>query len=113
MVIEGNDRGRYSDYWNTLTNRALELFDGVVKTEGVILLAATNLPKLIDPALLRSGRLEHHVPISQPDIDTLCGILEHQIGADLARIVPGGLEAMQTGRNNNLPVKGGTTGLKP
>ncbi|MEJ1119757.1 ATP-binding protein [Phyllobacterium sp. CCNWLW109] len=108
----GNDRGRYSDYWNTLVNRALELFDGVSKTDGVIILTATNLPSLIDPALLRSGRLERHIPIPPPDIDTLCGILKHQVGADLARIVPSGLEALKISRENNRsPFRQGTSGL--
>ncbi|MEP4152392.1 MAG: ATP-binding protein, partial [Lentilitoribacter sp.] len=48
------------DYWSSLINRLLELLDGTAKTEGVVLVGATNRPEKIDKALLRSGRLEKH-----------------------------------------------------
>jgi cell division protease FtsH len=41
----------------------LELLDGASKTEGVIVIGATNRPDKIDPAILRSGRLEKHIVI--------------------------------------------------
>jgi ATP-dependent Zn protease len=85
--IRGNGRKAYSDYWNAIVNRALELFDGVTKTTGVILVGATNRPSHIDPALLRSGRLEKHIAIPAPGIDALCGILAHQLGADLDNVI--------------------------
>ena len=37
-----DDRGEFGDYWNAVVNRALELMDGAVRTEGVILVGATN-----------------------------------------------------------------------
>ncbi len=58
-----NGGGRHDEYWNSLINRMLELLDGVAKTEGVIVVAATNFPERIDSALLRSGRLETRVDI--------------------------------------------------
>lgn len=77
----------HDDYWSSLINRVLELIDGAAKTEGVIIVAATNLPDKLDPALLRSGRLERHVQIPRPDIEALTGILAHQLGADLAKVI--------------------------
>lgn len=77
----------HDDYWSSLINRVLELIDGAAKTEGVIIVAATNLPDKLDPALLRSGRLERHVQIPRPDIDALTGILAHHLGTDLANVI--------------------------
>ncbi|CZT38067.1 AAA family ATPase [Rhizobium sp. 9140] len=84
----GSDsRKQYDDYWTSLINRLLELLDGALKSEGVIVVAATNHPDRIDPALLRSGRLEKHVPIPRPDIAALTGILAHHLGNDLAGVI--------------------------
>lgn len=80
-------REQYDDYWRSLINRLLELLDGASKTDGVIVVAATNLPEKIDPALLRSGRLEKHVAIPLPDMEALTGILAHHLGADLADVL--------------------------
>jgi cell division protease FtsH len=83
----GGRREQHDDYWRSLINRLLELLDGTSKTEGVIVVAATNLPEKIDPALLRSGRLEKHVAIPMPDTEGLVGILAHHLGADLADVL--------------------------
>lgn len=77
----------YADYWNTVVNKLLELLDGAVKSEGVIIVGATNLPHQIDPALRRSGRLETHIEIPKPDIDTLAGILAHHLGGDIKHLM--------------------------
>lgn len=78
---------QHDDYWVSLVNRLLELLDGATKTEGVVIVGATNLPEKIDPALLRSGRLETHVRIPLPDIETLTGILAHHLGDDLPGVL--------------------------
>ncbi|MGW9232700.1 AAA family ATPase [Pseudorhizobium sp. NPDC055634] len=84
----GRNTGKnYDDYWTSLINRLLELLDGAAKTEGVIVVGATNLPDNIDPALLRSGRLEKHVVIPPPDTDAMVGILVHHLGDDLAAVL--------------------------
>jgi len=80
-------REQHDDYWRSLINRLLELLDGASKTDGVIVVAATNLPEKIDPALLRSGRLEKHVAIPLPDVEALTGILAHHLGSDLAGVL--------------------------
>ena len=75
------------DYWASLINRILELLDGATKTEGVIVLGATNRPEKIDKALLRSGRLEKQIIIPPPDIKALAGIVAHHLGTDLDTVV--------------------------
>jgi SpoVK/Ycf46/Vps4 family AAA+-type ATPase len=62
------------------------------KTDGVIILGATNRPQKIDPALLRSGRLEKHIIIPPPDAEALVGIIAHHLGLDLDVIVEQGVE---------------------
>ncbi|MFC6448059.1 AAA family ATPase [Shinella zoogloeoides] len=79
----------YADYWNTIVNKALELLDGAVKSEGLIIVGATNRPQEIDDALKRSGRLETHIEIPLPDIATLTEIFAHHLGDDLASLVDG------------------------
>jgi hypothetical protein len=74
---------QYADYWNACVNKLLELLDGAVKSEGVIVVGATNRPHEIDEAIRRSGRLETHIEIPRPDIPALAGILAHHLGADL------------------------------
>lgn len=79
--------GRHDDYWISLINRLLVLLDGSLKTNGVVVIGATNRADAIDPALLRSGRLETHIAIELPDISTLTAILKHHLGADLAGVL--------------------------
>lgn len=76
----------HADYWNTVVNKALELLDGVMKAEGVVVIGATNRPEQIEEALRRSGRLETHIEIPRPDIGTLAEILAHHLGGDAARL---------------------------
>lgn len=80
-------RGEWIEYTNGIINRALELLDGANRSSGVIVIAATNHPEMIDPALLRSGRLETHIIIPQPDTTALVGIMRHHLGADLDSVV--------------------------
>jgi len=79
--------GHYADYWNAVVNRALELLDGAKDHEGIVVVGATNRPGELDPALVRSGRLEHHVRIDLPDTDALVGIFAHHLGQDLPTVL--------------------------
>lgn len=81
----GGDKN--TEYWNSVVNRMLELLDGANRTEGVIVVAATNFADRIDAALLRSGRLETRIDIPLPDTTALAGILEHHLGADLPAVL--------------------------
>ncbi|MCV9961938.1 ATP-binding protein [Pararhizobium sp. BT-229] len=77
----------YADYWNTVVNKALELLDGAVKSEGLIIVGATNRPNDIDEAIKRSGRLETHIEIPKPDVPTLAEILAHHLGDDVTSLI--------------------------
>ncbi|ODR88874.1 AAA family ATPase [Sinorhizobium alkalisoli] len=77
----------YADYWNAVVNKALELLDGAVKSEGLIIVGATNRPDDIDDAIKRSGRLETHIEIPKPDVPTLAEILALHLGDDVEALI--------------------------
>jgi cell division protease FtsH len=49
--------------------------DGFESNEGVILVAATNRPDVLDPALLRPGRFDRRIVVNRPDVRGREGIL--------------------------------------
>ncbi len=49
-------------------NQLLVQMDGFDTSSGIIIMAATNRPEILDPALLRPGRFDRHVAIDRPDI---------------------------------------------
>jgi cell division protease FtsH len=57
-------------------NQILSEMDGFQQTEAVIVLAATNRPDVLDPALLRPGRFDRHVTIDRPTRDGRTAILK-------------------------------------
>src|SRR2546428_11269229 len=59
----------------TLTQLLVEM-DGFESNDGVILIAATNRPDVLDPALLRPGRFDRRVVVSRPDVRGREGILQ-------------------------------------
>lgn len=81
------NQGEWSEFTNAIINRALELLDGATRSSGAIVVAATNHPHMIDPALLRSGRLEKHIVIPPPDTTALMGILRHHLRDDVGSVV--------------------------
>ena len=60
--LNGNDEREQT------LNQLLVQMDGFDSQSGVIILAATNRPEILDPALLRPGRFDRHVAIDRPDI---------------------------------------------
>jgi cell division protease FtsH len=67
----GRARGAYStggqDEKEQTLNQLLAELDGFDPTAGVVLLAATNRPEILDPALLRAGRFDRQVLLDRPD----------------------------------------------
>ncbi len=57
-------------------NQLLVEMDGFETNEGVILIAATNRPDVLDPALLRPGRFDRQIVVPVPDISGRIGILK-------------------------------------
>ena len=74
--VRRSNTGEGSDVMNRVVNQLLSSMDGVESMEGVIVVAATNRPEMIDPALLRSGRFERVLHIPPPDVDSIRAILK-------------------------------------
>ncbi|WP_455271684.1 AAA family ATPase [Rhizobium herbae] len=73
------DRRKFSgdnqQYCSEVVNALLEALDGAGGREGVVVVASTNLPERLDPALIRSGRLEKHIDFLPPNAEERASIL--------------------------------------
>lgn len=72
----GAGHGGGNDEREQTLNQLLVEMDGFDTTEGVILVAATNRPDVLDPALLRPGRFDRQVVVNQPDLRGRAEILK-------------------------------------
>ncbi len=99
--------GGYDERENTLNQLLVEM-DGFDTSSGVVLLAATNRPEILDPALLRPGRFDRRIVLDRPgregraaifriharklqvaedvDFDTLAAQTPGMVGADIANV---------------------------
>jgi cell division protease FtsH len=106
-------------------NQLLVEMDGFDPTKGVIIMAATNRPEVLDPALLRAGRFDRQVLVDRPDVKgreeilkvhvrkvklgtsvdlrTLAQRTPGMVGSDLANIV--NEAALAAGRRNSTTVE--------
>lgn len=100
--------GGHDEREQTLNQLLVEM-DGFDPKVGIIILAATNRPEILDPALLRPGRFDRHILVDRPDkkgredilrvhlknvkiddtvdIETLADMTPGMVGADLANLV--------------------------
>jgi cell division protease FtsH len=74
--MRGAGLGGGHDEREQTLNQLLVEMDGFETNEGVILIAATNRPDVLDTALLRPGRFDRQVVLDRPDIKGRVGILE-------------------------------------
>ncbi|MBV9662879.1 MAG: ATP-binding protein, partial [Actinobacteria bacterium] len=119
-------RGEFSTY-DRQVNQLLQEIDGVESTPGVVVVGATNRKDMLDPALLRGGRLSRHVEIPLPDkacrrqmlglftakmpvhgvdLDALAGETDRLSGADIEALCQdAGLQAIiRTGQHDEAHV---------
>ena len=74
--IRGAGVGGGHDEREQTLNQILSEMDGFTQTEAVIVMAATNRPDVLDPALLRPGRFDRHITIDRPTKTGRLGHLE-------------------------------------
>jgi len=77
---------QHNDEREQTLNQLLSEMDGFDPYKGIIILAATNRPEILDPALLRTGRFDRQVVVGRPDIHGRLHIL--QIHARQVRLDP-------------------------
>ncbi|MEX0829525.1 MAG: ATP-dependent zinc metalloprotease FtsH [Nitrospirales bacterium] len=94
--LRGAGLGGGHDEREQTLNQLLVEMDGFDTTEGVILIAATNRPDVLDPALLRPGRFDRQVVVNRPDVRGRAEILHVHTkkvpispGVDLEQIARG------------------------
>ncbi|ARM30094.1 ATP-dependent zinc metalloprotease FtsH [Prosthecochloris sp. HL-130-GSB] len=93
---KGAMMGTNDERENTLNQLLVEM-DGFATDKGVILMAATNRPDVLDPALLRPGRFDRQIMVDKPDLKGRIDILKvHTKGLSLSKDVNLKVLASQT-----------------
>ena len=93
----GAGHGGGHDEREQTLNQLLVEMDGFGANEGIIILAATNRPDILDPALLRPGRFDRHVTVDRPDVKGREEILKvHIKGKPISPIIDLKVLAKQT-----------------
>ncbi len=72
----GSGLGGGHDEREQTLNQLLVEMDGFESTDGVIIIAATNRPDVLDPAILRPGRFDRRIVVPRPDLRGRVGILQ-------------------------------------
>lgn len=95
----GAGLGGGNDEREQTLNQLLSEMDGFETSEGIVILAATNRPDILDPALLRPGRFDRQIVVPLPEFDERLSILkvhsrDKRMGADvdletMAKATPG------------------------
>jgi transitional endoplasmic reticulum ATPase len=82
-----------TDVYQRILSQLLREIDNLRDVKGVILLAATDRPERVEPALLRAGRFDYLLPFAKPDaadrdvnFEELAGIMDGLTGADIESV---------------------------
>ncbi len=75
---------RTDNFFTACTNTLLECMDGFAQRRGIVVIAACNDPSRLDPALIRSGRLDRMIEIPLPDAAALAAIFRAHLGNELS-----------------------------
>ncbi|TAQ84455.1 hypothetical protein B7494_g7230 [Chlorociboria aeruginascens] len=78
-AIGGKRNARDAAYVKQTLNQLLTELDGFEQNSGVIILAATNFPEMLDKALTRPGRFDRNVVVGLPDVRGRIAILQHHM----------------------------------
>ncbi|KAG0653034.1 Tat-binding [Hyphodiscus hymeniophilus] len=78
-AIGGKRNTRDASYVRQTLNQLLTELDGFEQNSGVIIIAATNFPELLDKALTRPGRFDRNVNVGLPDVRGRVAILRHHM----------------------------------
>jgi ATP-dependent Zn protease len=77
------EQSNNASYVRQVINSFLECLDGTAGREGVVVVGACNNPSVMDAAILRPGRLDHHIRLGYPDTEARVGILRLHLRGDL------------------------------
>ncbi|KAF2465490.1 cell division protease ftsH [Lindgomyces ingoldianus] len=95
-ALGGKRNSRDANYHRQTLNQLLNDLDGFDQSTGVIFIAATNHPQLLDKALTRPGRFDRHVAVELPDVRGRMAILKYHMkkirlapDVDLSKIARG------------------------
>jgi cell division protease FtsH len=117
----GSSTGAHDEREQTLNQLLIEM-DGFGGDQGVIIMAATNRPEMLDPALLRPGRFDRTVAVDRPDVNGREAILkvhaaQVRLAADvnlrqIAALTPGLVGADLANLINKAALKAARKGLR-
>ena len=82
-IFRTRGSGVSSDVENTIVPQLLAEIDGVEKLENVIVIGASNREDMIDPAILRPGRLDVKIKVERPDAEAARDIFTKYVTSDL------------------------------
>ncbi|WP_062236550.1 AAA family ATPase [Aureimonas sp. N4] len=120
-TVRGRGGSEWDSWWTAIVTCLLECLDGTSRREGIVVIGACNIVEHLDPAMIRSGRLDRRFHIGLPDEDALLRIFQHHLpgeddqafgpaatalagtisGADVSRFAR---EARRTARRAGRPV---------
>ncbi|KAI9725796.1 MAG: hypothetical protein M1828_002425 [Chrysothrix sp. TS-e1954] len=89
-AVGGKRNERDASYHMQTLNQMLTELDGFDQTSGVVFIAATNFPQMLDKALTRPGRFDRQIQVSLPDVRGRLDIINHylqkmKVSADIDR----------------------------